>query len=166
MKEKIAIFLGSDSDYPIAEECIKILKEFEVPFMLEVTSAHRTPERTVELIKNAEKKGVEIFIAFVGGAAHLAGFIAAHTILPVIGVPVDSSSLKGMDSLLSTVQMPKGIPVATMGIGKSGAGNSALLAIQILSLKDSSLKERLIKYRKKMAEGVIEKSEKLKGKLK
>jgi len=146
MKEKIAIFLGSDSDYPIAEECIKILKEFEVPFILEVTSAHRTPKRTTELIENLEKRGVEIFIAFAGGVAHLAGFIAAHTTLPVIGVPVESSNLKGIDSLLSTVQMPKGIPVATMGIGKSGAGNSALLAIQILSLKDPLLKEKLVEY--------------------
>ncbi len=166
MKEKIAIFLGSDSDYPIVEECIKTLKEFEVPFFIEITSAHRTPQRTIKLINNAEKEGVEIFIAFAGGAAHLAGFVAAHTSLPVIGVPVSSSSLSGIDALLSTVQMPKGIPVATMSIGKSGAVNAALLAIQILSLKNSSLKKRLISYRKNMSEKIIGKSEKLKEKLK
>jgi phosphoribosylaminoimidazole carboxylase PurE protein len=166
MKEKVAIFLGSDSDFPIAEECIKTLKDFEIPFLLEITSAHRTPQRTIELINKAEKKGVEIFIAFAGGAAHLAGFIAAHTHLPVIGVPVESSNLGGIDSLLSTVQMPKGIPVATMGIGKSGAINSALLAIQILSLKNSLLKKKLIAHRKNIAEKVIEKSKKIKEKIK
>ncbi|MFQ6081862.1 MAG: 5-(carboxyamino)imidazole ribonucleotide mutase [Candidatus Aminicenantia bacterium] len=164
MKEKIAIFIGSDSDYPIIEETINILKEFEVPFILEITSAHRTPQRTADLINKAEKEGVEVFIAAAGGAAHLAGFIAAHTYFPVIGVPIDNSGLKGIDALLSTVQMPKGVPVATMGIGKSGAVNAAFLAIQILSLKNSELKEKLIAYRKEMSKRIVEKSEKLKEK--
>jgi phosphoribosylaminoimidazole carboxylase PurE protein len=162
---KVAIFIGSDSDYDVVKDAQAILKEFEVPFALEVTSAHRSPARTLKLIKDYEEKGVEIFIAVAGKAAHLAGIVAAHTVKPVIGVPVESSSLDGLDALLSTVQMPKGVPVATMGLGKSGASNSALLAIQILSLNDSSLVKKLKESREKMAAQVEAKSKKIQQKL-
>lgn len=161
---KVAIFIGSDSDYEVVKEALDILKEFHVDFILEVTSAHRSPARTYKLIESSERKGVEVFIAVAGKAAHLAGVVAAHTARPVIGVPVGSSPLGGLDALLSTVQMPKGVPVATMGVGKSGASNAALLAIQILSLKDPSLTERLKDYREKMASQVEIKSKNLKQK--
>ncbi len=162
---KVAIFIGSDSDYDVVKDAQAILKEFEVSFALEVTSAHRSPARTLKLIKDYEEKGVEVFIAVAGKAAHLAGVVAAHTVKPVIGVPVESSSLDGLDALLSTVQMPKGVPVATMGLGKSGASNSALLAIQILSLNDSSLARKLKENREKMAAQVEAKSKKIQQKL-
>ncbi|MEE9390158.1 MAG: 5-(carboxyamino)imidazole ribonucleotide mutase [Candidatus Aminicenantaceae bacterium] len=158
---KIAIFIGSDSDYEVAKDALEILKEFEVPFALEVTSAHRSPSRTVELVKSYEEKGVEVFIAVAGKAAHLAGVVASHTVLPVIGIPVESSTLGGLDALLSTVQMPKGVPVATMGLGKAGASNAALLAVQILGLKDSALVSKMRDYREKMASQVESKSKKI-----
>ena len=157
----IAIFIGSDSDYEVIEGALDILKKFQVTFSLEVTSAHRSPERTLELISAAEKGGAKVFIAVAGKAAHLAGFVASHTVLPVIGVPVDASSLKGLDALLSTVQMPKGVPVATMGLGKSGAANAALLAIQMLSLKKPSLADRMREYRREMASQIKKKSKKI-----
>jgi phosphoribosylaminoimidazole carboxylase PurE protein len=141
-----------------------ILKEFKVSFALEVTSAHRSPARTFKLIKDYEEKGAEVFIAVAGKAAHLAGVVAAHTVKPVIGVPVESSSFDGLDALLSTVQMPKGVPVATMGLGKSGASNAALLAIQILSLKDPSLVKKLKDYREEMAAQIEIKSKKIQQK--
>lgn len=162
---KVAILLGSDSDYEVAEEALQILQEFEVSFAVEVTSAHRSPERTLNLVRAFEKKGVEVFIALAGKAAHLAGFVAAHTLRPVIGVPVESAALSGLDSLLSTVQMPRGIPVATMGLGKSGASNAALLAVQILALKEDVLNEKMKEYREKMASQVESKSRKIKEKL-
>lgn len=158
---KIAIFIGSDSDYEVVKDALEILKEFEVPFALEVTSAHRSPSRTVELVKSYEEKGVEVFIAVAGKAAHLAGVVASHTVLPVIGIPVESSTLGGLDALLSTVQMPKGVPVATMGLGKAGASNAALLAVQILGLKDSALMSKMRDYREKMASQVESKSKKI-----
>lgn len=158
---KIAIFIGSDSDYDVVKDALEILKEFEVPFALEVTSAHRSPSRTVELVKSYEEKGVEVFIAVAGKAAHLAGVVASHTVLPVIGIPVESSTLGGLDALLSTVQMPKGVPVATMGLGKSGASNAALLAVQILGLKDAALMSKMRDYREKMASQVESKSKKI-----
>jgi phosphoribosylaminoimidazole carboxylase PurE protein len=158
---KIAVLIGSESDYDIVKDALETLKQFEVPFLLEVTSAHRSPARTIHLIKAAEEKGVEVFIAVAGKAAHLAGVVAAHTIRPVIGVPVDSQGLNGLDALLSTVQMPKGVPVATMGLGKMGAGNAALLAIEILALKDPALQERLKDYRSKMVAQVEESSRKV-----
>lgn len=161
---KIAIFLGSDSDYDIVKDAQAILKEFKVSFALEVTSAHRSPARTFKLIKEYEKKGVEVFVAVAGKAAHLAGVVAAHTVKPVIGVPVESSSFDGLDALLSTVQMPKGVPVATMGLGKSGAANAALLAIQILSLNDPSLVKKLKDYREEMAAQIEVKSRKIQQK--
>ena len=161
---KIAIFIGSDSDHGIVKDALSILKEFKVSFALEITSAHRSPGRTLKLIETYEEKGVEVFIAVAGKAAHLAGIVAAHTVKPVIGVPVESSSLDGLDALLSTVQMPKGVPVATMALGKSGASNAALLAIQILSLKDSSLVKKLEEYREKMAAQIEAKSKKIQQK--
>lgn len=162
---KVAILLGSDSDYEVADEALQILREFEVSFAVEVTSAHRSPERTLNLVRAFEKKGVEVFIALAGKAAHLAGFVAAHTLRPVIGVPVESAALSGLDSLLSTVQMPRGVPVATMGLGKSGASNAALLAVQILALKEDVLNEKMKEYREKMASQVESKSRKIKEKL-
>ena len=161
---KVVIFIGSDSDYDVVKDALSILKEYKVSFALEVTSAHRSPARTLRLIEDYEEKGVEVFIAVAGKAAHLAGIVAAHTVKPVIGVPVESSSLDGLDALLSTVQMPKGVPVATMALGKSGASNAALLAIQILSLKDSSLVKKLEEYREKMAAQIEAKSKKIQQK--
>jgi phosphoribosylaminoimidazole carboxylase PurE protein len=162
---KVGILIGSGSDFDVAEDAVRLLEEFGVPFRIEVTSAHRSPQRTENLIKEFEEKGIEIFIAVAGKAAHLAGIVSAHTIRPVIGVPVGSSGLGGLDALLSTSQMPKGIPVACMGIGKSGAANAALLALQILALKDPALGEKMVDYRKKMAEEVEFASQKIQDKI-
>ncbi len=162
---KVAVLIGSDSDFEMAQESLKILKAFNLPFFLEVTSAHRTPRRTLKLIKDFEERGVEVFIAMAGKSAHLAGFIAAHTTKPVIGVPIAGQTLGGLDSLLSTVQMPKGVPVATVGLGKSGAANAALLAVQILALKDESLAKKLYDYRQKMVLEVERKSKNIVDKL-
>ena len=150
----VTVFLGSGSDFDVIKDGLEILKEFGVPFDLEVTSAHRSPERTLKLIRKAEEKGTEVFIAVAGKAAHLAGVVAAHTVRPVIGVPVESPVLAGMDALLSTVQMPKGIPVATVTLGRTGGANAALLAVQILALTDAGLRKKLAAHRKKMAEEV------------
>ncbi len=158
---KVGIFIGSESDSEVVQDAVRIFREFEIPFRLEVTSAHRSPDRTKNLIKEFENQGVEIFIAVAGKAAHLAGVVAAHTVLPVIGVPVKSSSLGGLDALLSTSQMPKGVPVACMGIGKSGASNAALLSIQILALREPSLKEKMMTYRRQMASKVEEASKRI-----
>jgi phosphoribosylaminoimidazole carboxylase PurE protein len=162
---KVAIFMGSESDFDVVEGAVKTLKEFEVPFALEVTSAHRTPERTVKLVEAFEENGVEVFIAVAGKAAHLAGVVAAHTSLPVIAVPVGSTTLSGFDALLSSVQMPKGVPVACMGLGNSGAINAALLAVQMLGLKDPALATKMTQYKKKMAAQVEESSAKIKDRL-
>ncbi len=157
----VAILIGSESDYDVVKDALGVLGEFEIPFSLDVTSAHRSPERTLRLVRSAEKKHVDVFIAVAGKAAHLAGAVAAHTVCPVIGVPVESPGLNGLDALLSTVQMPKGIPVATMGLGKTGAANAALLAVEILSLKQPALRKRLQKYRAKMAAQVVASSRKI-----
>ncbi len=162
---KVAIFIGSDSDYEVVRDALEILKKFKVPYSLEVTSAHRTPERTLKLVKSFEEAGAEVFIAAAGKSAHLAGFVAAHTIRPVIGVPVWDLTLNGLDALLSTVQMPKGVPVATMGLGQSGASNAALLAIQILSLKEPNLRERMRNFRDKMAAQIESESKKIRQRL-
>ena len=164
MKPKVLIVMGSDSDLPIMAEAEKVLKEFKIPYDITIASAHRSPKRTVKLTAEAEKKGIGVIIAGAGSAAHLAGVIAAHTILPVIGVPIDSSPLKGVDALFSTVQMPPGIPVATMAIGKSGAKNAAILAAQILRAKNPALTKTLRAYKKKMAEEVLEKARKIRKK--
>jgi 5-(carboxyamino)imidazole ribonucleotide mutase len=162
---KVMIFLGSESDVGTIEDALSLLKEFGVAFGLEVTSAHRSPERTVRLVRSSEASGTEIFIAVAGKAAHLAGVVAAHTIKPVIGVPVESEALAGMDALLSTVQMPKGIPVATMALGKHGGTNAAILAVEILALKDEELRKKLTVFRTKMADKVEAASTKLKEEL-
>lgn len=162
---KVGIFIGSDSDFEVVEDAVRLLEQFGVSFRLEVTSAHRSPQRTESLIREFEEKGTEIFIAVAGKAAHLAGVVSAHTIRPVIGVPVGGSGLGGLDALLSTSQMPKGIPVACMGIGKSGAANAVLLALQILALKDPALAEKMIDYRKRMAEEVESASQKIQDKI-
>lgn len=158
----VVIFIGSESDFDIAKNAIETLRKFDIPFALEISSAHRSPERTLKLVRKFEDEGAEVFIAVAGKAAHLAGVVAAYTVRPVIGVPVESGGLGGLDALLSTVQMPKGIPVATMGTGKTGAANAALLAIEILSLKKPALRKKLLEHKKKMASQVEADSEKLK----
>ncbi len=162
---KVSIFLGSDSDFEVIKDGLEILKEFRVSFGLEVTSAHRSPDRTVHLIKEAEQLGTQVFIAVAGKAAHLPGVVAAHTVLPVIGVPVESQALAGLDALLSIVQMPRGVPVATVALGKTGGANAALLAISILAVSDPELKARLETYRLQMVEKVEESSRRLKEKI-
>jgi phosphoribosylaminoimidazole carboxylase PurE protein len=157
----VAIFIGSESDYEIVKDALGLLDQFGVSHEIEVTSAHRSPERTRRLIQAAEEKGARVFIAVAGKAAHLAGVVAAHTVAPVIGVPVDSPGLGGLDALLSTVQMPKGVPVATMGLGRAGGSNAALLAVAILSLKNPRLKKKLEEYRKSLAAQVEDASRKL-----
>ncbi len=161
----VAWFIGSESDFEVVKDGIETLKKFGMDSALEVTSAHRSPERTLKLIRDYEAQGVSVFIAVAGKAAHLAGVVAAHTVRPVIGVPVESGGLGGLDALLSTVQMPKGVPVATMGTGKTGASNAAILAVEILALKNPALAEKLLESRRKQAEKVEADSEKLKGSL-
>jgi 5-(carboxyamino)imidazole ribonucleotide mutase len=159
----VVMFIGSESDFEVVKDGLETLKQYGLDYALEVTSAHRSPERTLKLIREYEDKGVGVFIAVAGKAAHLAGVVAAHTIRPVIGVPVESGGLGGLDAILSTVQMPKGVPVATMGTGKTGASNAAILAVEILALKNPELAERLLHDRKKQAAKVAADSEKLKA---
>jgi phosphoribosylaminoimidazole carboxylase PurE protein len=151
---KISIIMGSESDLETVQEAIKVLKEFGVSFEAKVLSAHRTPREVVQYVETAPKKGVKVFIAAAGGAAALAGVVAAHTTLPVIGIPIETKSLKGLDSLLSTVQMPGGIPVASMAIGKSGAKNAALFALEILGISDKKISSKLSRYKKEMREKI------------
>ena len=166
MQEKAGVFvsvvMGSDSDLPVMEEAVKVLETFAVPHELFLTSAHRTPERTAQFARGAAKRGVRVIIVGAGAAAHLAGVIASQTLLPVIGVPIDATSLQGLDALFATVQMPGGIPVATMAIGKAGAKNAALLAIRILALEDADLMKKLQSFVRKMAQEVERKHENLK----
>jgi len=150
-KPRVAIYLGSVSDAPVMEEALKMLKEFGVTCEMMVVSAHRSPERAHRLAHTAEARGIEVLIVGAGGAAHLAGVMAASSILPVIGIPLDSSALKGLDALLATVQMPGGVPVATMAIGKAGAKNAGILAAQILARKDGELAKRLHEHKRAMA---------------
>jgi len=147
----IRIILGSKSDLETAKEAIEILKEFKIKFEVKVLSAHRSPKELIKYIEESEKKGTKVFIGIAGGAAALPGVIASHTTVPVIGVPVETKSLKGLDSLLSIVQMPKGVPVACMAIGKSGAFNCAIFALQILSLEDKTIASKLKRYKKEMS---------------
>jgi phosphoribosylaminoimidazole carboxylase PurE protein len=154
--------MGSDSDLDIMREAAKALEDFGIAYEIDVTSAHRSPERTAEYARKAASRGIRVIIAGAGGAAHLAGVIAAHTTLPVIGVPIPSTSLNGMDSLLATVQMPAGIPVATVAIGKPGATNAGILAAQILGLASESLARKLEALKETLANSVEEKSRKLK----
>ena len=155
MPPKVAVLMGSDSDLPKIQGAISILKDLGVPHTVRVMSAHRTPDVVREFTENAEANGLEVIIAAAGGAAHLAGVVAAHTILPVIGIPVEGGALNGLDALLATVQMPGGIAVATVGIGSGGATNAGLLAVQILARQDSALRERLLAYRAKRREQVM-----------
>ncbi|MBI3316578.1 MAG: 5-(carboxyamino)imidazole ribonucleotide mutase [Candidatus Omnitrophica bacterium] len=162
MTGKVAILMGSDSDLEIMKEACEALKEFGIDYDIQVLSAHRSPELVSEFVKNAKAKGYRVLIAGAGGAAHLAGICAAHTTLPVIGVPIASTPLNGFDALLATVQMPAGIPVATTAIGKAGARNAGILAAQILGIGDKSVEEKLIQFKKKLAESVRAKNENLK----
>src|SRR5690242_119295 len=161
-KVLVSIVMGSDSDLEIMREAGKALDDFGIGYEIDVTSAHRSPERTAEYAQKAAGRGVRVIIAGAGGAAHLAGVIAAHTSLPVIGVPIPSTSLAGMDSLLATVQMPAGIPVATVAIGKPGATNAGILAAQILALSSASVARKMKEHKENLANGVEEKSRKLK----
>jgi phosphoribosylaminoimidazole carboxylase PurE protein len=154
----VGIVMGSDSDLPVMKEAETILDQFQVPYEVMLSSAHRSPDRTIRYAKSAEERGLQVIIVGAGAAAHLAGVIASETVLPVIGIPIDSSPLKGMDSLLSTVQMPGGIPVATMAIGRAGARNAAILAIQILALKFPQMREALKGYKKRLAQEVEKKA--------
>ena len=155
----VAIFLGSDSDLSVMSDCAKVLEEFNITYKITISSAHRSPELTIKNIENFQKMGVKVIIAAAGLAAHLAGVIAAHFPLPVIGVPLKGGPLNGVDSLYSTVQMPPGIPVATVGI--DNAKNAGLLAIQILAVSDKLLEKKLVDYKKSLSDGVKKKAEKL-----
>ena len=159
----VSIVMGSDSDLEIMREAAKALDEFGIAYEIDVTSAHRSPDRTADYAKKAAGRGIRVIIAGAGGAAHLAGVIAAHTTLPVIGVPIPSTSLQGMDSLLAIVQMPAGIPVATVAIGKPGATNAGILAAQIIGQADAAISKKLDAHKEKLAKGVEEKSKKLKA---
>src|SRR6201987_3271906 len=159
----VSIVMGSDSDLEIMRESAKALDEFGITYEIDVTSAHRSPDRTAEYARKAASRGIRVIIAGAGGAAHLAGVIAAHPTLPVIGVPIPSTTLQGMDSLLATVQMPAGIPVATVAIGKPGATNAGILAAQMIGLFDTAVAKKLAAHKEKLARGVEEKSKKLKS---
>jgi phosphoribosylaminoimidazole carboxylase PurE protein len=150
----VSLVMGSTSDMPIVQKAIDVLKEFHVEYEVKVLSAHRTPEKTAEFAREARGRGIRVLIGAAGGAAHLAGALAAYSTLPVIGIPIASPHLGGLDALLSTAQMPVGVPVATVAIGEAGAANAALLAIEILALADPALLKRLSNYRADMAEKV------------
>jgi 5-(carboxyamino)imidazole ribonucleotide mutase len=160
---KVAVVMGSDSDFPTMKKCLKILKDFEIDYEAMVCSAHRTPDKAAEFARNADNQGFDIIIAAAGKAAHLAGVMAAHTVLPVIGIPINSTTLDGLDSLLSTVQMPSGIPVATVAV--DGAENAALLAVQMLSIAHPGLKDKMTEYKKALVLKVEEKNKALQQKL-
>lgn len=164
-KPLVAILMGSDSDLEIMAEAVRALGEFDVPSEVLVASAHRSPDRTARYVRRAPERGIRVIIAGAGGAAHLAGVVAAGTILPVIGVPLPGSALNGLDALLATVQMPAGVPVATVAIGKSGARNAGYLAVSILALSDPKLTARLQRHRQALAAGVEEKSRRVPGAL-
>src|SRR4051812_45440095 len=153
--------MGSDSDLSVMQEAVSILKQFEIPYEIGVYSAHRSPHRTAEYVRTARDRGLKVIIAGAGSSAHLAGVTAAETTLPVIGVPIDSSPLSGFDALMSTVQMPPGVPVATMGVGKSGATNAGIFAVQVLALGDKALSKKLGEYKESLEKSVAEKSRKV-----
>jgi phosphoribosylaminoimidazole carboxylase PurE protein len=161
-KPLVSIVMGSDSDLDIMREAAKVLEDFGIAYEIDVTSAHRSPDRTADYARKAASRGIRVIIAGAGGAAHLAGVIAAHTTLPVIGVPIPSTALNGLDSLLATVQMPAGIPVATVAIGKAGAINAGILAAQMLGLSSAAVAKKLEEHKERLANGVEEKSRKLK----
>ncbi len=163
MFKKVAVVMGSDSDMPVMKECIDLLDTFEIPHVTRILSAHRTPRDLADFVSHADRDGFGVFIAAAGGAAHLAGAVAAQTVLPVIGVPLAATPLSGFDALLSTVQMPPGIPVATVAIGSFGARNAALLAVQILALTEPALRNKVIAFREKMADKVLEKDRRVRS---
>ena len=160
---QVSIIMGSDSDLEIMKETARVLTEFGVPHEVRILSAHRSPGRVIQFCKSLMKRGVEVVIAGAGGAAHLAGTVAAHVTVPVIGVPINSSPLNGLDSLLSTVQMPAGIPVATVAIGKSGAANAGILAVQILAGRSKTLRSKLEAHKAKLDQSVVEKNNRIQG---
>ncbi len=164
-KPKVLIVMGSDSDIPVMEEAANVLQRFGIPCEMRISSAHRCPDRTAELAAGAEGRGIRVIIAGAGMAAHLAGVMAAGTILPVIGVPIGGGALNGVDALYSTVQMPGGIPVATVAIGKAGAKNAGILALQMLALSDEALAEKLREFKKEMATEVEAKDQLLQEKM-
>jgi len=161
----VAILMGSDSDLPTMAECARVLEDYKVPYDIRVLSAHRSPEEAASYAREAMDRGLRVIIAGAGGAAHLAGAMAAHTTLPVIGVPLDSSPLGGFDALLATVQMPPGVPVAAVGVGSMGAKNAAHLAVAILALQDDALRGRLQQRRRKMADEIVGKAATLPARL-
>ncbi|MFC1734806.1 5-(carboxyamino)imidazole ribonucleotide mutase [Candidatus Hydrogenedentota bacterium] len=158
---QIGIVMGSDSDLPVMRETAEVLRDFGLDFEMTISSAHRAPKRTAEFAETARDRGLKVIIAAAGGAAHLAGVVAAHTTLPVIGVPLEASALNGLDALYATVQMPAGIPVATVAIGKAGARNAAILAVQILALSDQALADKLVEYKAELERKVEAKAAKL-----
>jgi phosphoribosylaminoimidazole carboxylase PurE protein len=161
VKPRVLVVMGSDSDLPVMDETARMLDSFGIPYHMTIASAHRTPERTMKIVKDGQKNGIEVIIAGAGMAAHLPGVIASHTILPVIGVPIEASPLNGMDALLSIVQMPPGIPVATLAVGKAGAKNAGILAAQIMAGKDPKMAQKLLAHRKMMAAELKEKADRL-----
>jgi phosphoribosylaminoimidazole carboxylase PurE protein len=164
-RPQVGIVMGSDSDWDTMEGAAERLKHFEVDFEIQVLSAHRSPKAVMQYAQTARRRGLAVVIAGAGGAAHLAGVIAAHTTLPVIGVPVATSALNGMDALLATVQMPPGVPVATVAIGRGGAENAAILAVQMLALKSRPLRDRLERFKGELAESVAGKNIRLQRKV-
>jgi 5-(carboxyamino)imidazole ribonucleotide mutase len=164
-KPQVLILMGSDSDFDVMNEAAVALNQFGIGFEMEVASAHRSPARTSQLTREALGRGIKCIIAGAGGAAHLAGVIAAETTLPVIAVPIASTPLAGFDSLLAMVQMPSGIPVATVAVGKAGATNAGILAAQMIALSNSDVASKLVAYKEKLAKGVEEKSKKLKERI-
>jgi len=160
-KPVVAIVMGSDSDYPVMKEASQVLMDFGVPFVVRVLSAHRSPALVTKFTRSARREGLKVMIAGAGGAAHLAGVIASHTTLPVIGIPIESPSLKGIDSLLSTVQMPGGVPVSCMAIGKAGAKNAAIMALEILGVSDREIEEKLDAFKKEMVKKIKKKNREL-----
>jgi len=156
---RIGVIMGSQSDWVTMKNSVDIIDSFNIPYQLNIVSAHRTPQRLYEYAKGAEKKGIKVIVAGAGGAAHLPGMVASLTTLPVLGVPIQSKAMKGMDSLLSIVQMPAGVPVGTLAIGVSGATNAGLLALQILSINDEVLSKKIKDYRNKQTDSVLEKPE-------
>jgi phosphoribosylaminoimidazole carboxylase PurE protein len=161
---RVLIVVGSDSDLPVIDEAVKVLAGFDIPFDLHVSSAHRAPGKTRALAERVEREGIQVVIAGAGHAAHLAGVLAAELTVPVIGVPLDSGLLQGLDALLSTVMMPPGVPVATMAVGKGGARNAGILAAQILALSDHALRKRIAEYKVAMADSVERKDRTLQAK--
>ncbi|MFC1498406.1 5-(carboxyamino)imidazole ribonucleotide mutase [Verrucomicrobiota bacterium] len=164
-KPDVGIVMGSDSDWPIMKEAVKMLDQFGIPNEVSVISAHRTPELASDYARSAARRGIKVIISAAGGAAHLGGVLAAHTILPVIGVPIKGGAINGIDSLLATIQMPAGIPVATVTLGSAGPVNAAVFAVQILAVNRAGLKKKLVKYKNSLKKKVAKGNARVKGEL-